>query len=161
MLDSLKKLSDASDPVPSDSQDRIGVYISTVESARGAEQVAALLAKGFSDKEYKVDFLVEDEAGWLIEDLRQYSPNIRVINLNESGSIHSFEPWFRFYAVLRLMLSMLRNWPYRRVQCPWRLIRLLQQKKPPVFALSSYVKANRPEAVISLLNMPFYFLKIF
>ena len=135
-------------------QDRIAVYIATVESARGAEQVAALLAKGFADKEHKVDFLVEDEAGWLIEDLRQYSPNIRVINLNEPGLIHSFEPWFRFYAMLRLMLGMFSSWPYRRVQCPLRLIRVMRQKKPPIFALSSYVKKNRPIGVISLLSMP-------
>lgn len=154
MIDSVNKLSDASDPAVSGSQDRIAVYIATVESARGGEQVAALLAKGFSDKEYKVDFLVEDEAGWLIEDLRLYSPNIRVINLNESGFMHSCEPWFRIYAVLRLMLGMLFNWPYRRVKCPLRLIRLLRQKKPPIFALSSYVKANHPQAVISLLTMP-------
>lgn len=154
MTDSGKKLSDTSGPAVSGSQGRIGVYISTVESARGAEQVAALLAKGFSDKEYKVDFLVEDEVGWLVEHLRQYSPNIRVINLNEPGFIHSFEPWFRSYAVLRLMLGVFSNWPYRRIQCPLRLVRALLRKKLPIFALSSYVKASRPDAVISLLNIP-------
>ena len=154
MIDSVNKLSDASEPAVSGSRGRIGIYISSVESARGAEQVAALLAKGFSDIEYKVDFLVEDEAGWLLEHLRQYSPNIRVINLNEPGSIHSFEPWFRRYAILRLILGMFFNWPHGRVLCPLRLVKVLRHKKPPIFALSSYVKASRPDAVISLLNMP-------
>ena len=130
----------------------VGIYIRAVKSARGAEQVAALLAKGFADRGYMVDFLVEDERGWLIEDLKRYNQNIRIRNLNKTGIGRVLERIFRIYAALKVLLSFFADWLDRSSLCNIRLARTILKKKFPLLALSTYVRKQRPSAVISLLN---------
>lgn len=127
----------------------MAIYINSVETARGAEQVAALLAKGFADKGYQVDFLVEDLEGWLIDDLRRHSPGILVHNLQPDGGNGLPDALFRAYVALKALFFWRMSW-----HCSLQLARVIIKKKPPLLALTRYQRRRRPAAVISLLNSP-------
>jgi len=58
---------------------RFGVYIRSVESARGAERVAINVARGLAERSHQVDFLTEESGAWLIDDLRAVAPTARVL----------------------------------------------------------------------------------
>lgn len=134
---------------------RVAIYINSVATARGAEQVAALLAKGFADKGYQVDFLVENVAGWLIDDLRRHSPGIQVHNLEPDGGEGLSDILFRVYATAKALFSRGMGW-----HCRLQLARVIIKKKPPLLALIRYQRGHRPAAVISLLNAPNIFLML-
>lgn len=131
---------------------RIAIYIRSVKTARGAEQVAALLAKGFADRAYVVDFLVEEAQGWLIDELESYSENINIVRIGNEGLKRRLEPIFSVYYALKVLLTF----PVDRVVrgCTIRLASNALRKKFPLNSLISYVKSEKPMAVISLLNRP-------
>jgi glycosyltransferase involved in cell wall biosynthesis len=130
----------------------LAIYIRSIKSARGAEQVAALLAKGLADRACRVDFLVEDEQGWLVDELRSYSPNIAIRNLVVDPTIAAHEAIYRVYVALRMLLPFTGRWPHQRLRCRFRCAHMLLRKKFPVLALRRYIKGSRPEAVIAHLN---------
>lgn len=148
-MESDRRQADADTVSPVAANNRVAIYIDSVVTARGAEQVAALLAKGFADKGYQVDFLVEEVAGWLIDDLRRHSPSILVHNLEPDGGKGLSDSLFRVYAVAKALVSRGMSW-----QCRRRLASVILKKKPPLLALIRYQRGHRPAAVISLLNAP-------
>ena len=75
-----------------------------MRTARGAEQVSANVARGLADLGHQVDFLVEDEQGWVLDKLRKH-PNISVINLRSDGASGLMHRWYQL-KVLLLSLAM-------------------------------------------------------
>lgn len=148
-MDSARRQVGADTVSPVAANNRVAIYINSVVTARGAEQVAALLAKGFSEKGYQVDFLVEDVAGWLIDDLRHHSPSILVHNLVPDGGKGLSDSLFRVYIAAKALFSRGMSW-----HCRLQLAHVIIKKKPPLLALSQYQSRYRPAAVISLLNDP-------
>lgn len=137
---------------------RLGIYLRTIETARGAEQVTAILAKRLADRGHSVDFLVERVAGSLLEELDSYSDRIQVVGLRSQR----VPPWLEGIHQLRALARNLIAGPASleglSESCTWPLLRTVLREKPTIFALHSYVKRRRPDAVISFLNYPNVFL---
>jgi glycosyltransferase involved in cell wall biosynthesis len=130
---------------------RLAIYIRSVRSARGAEQVSANVARGLADLGYQVDFLVEDDQGWVLDNLRQHA-NISVIDLRDAASNRFMHRWYQLRVLLCSMLmrgpaatAVDRSWPRL-------LLRLLSKNDPPVFSLCRYLAAQRPTSILSYLN---------
>ena len=61
-------------------------------------------ARGLADLGHQVDFLVEDEQGWVLDKLRKH-PNISVINLRSDGASGLMHRWYQL-KVLLLSLAL-------------------------------------------------------
>lgn len=130
---------------------RLAVYIRSVRTARGAEQVSANVARGLADMGYQVDFLVEDDQGWLLDKLRAH-PNISVIELRNAAGNRFMHRGYQLLALLRsLLMRSERAMPADR-GWPRLLLRLLSKNDPPVFALCRYLASRRPASILSYLN---------
>jgi glycosyltransferase involved in cell wall biosynthesis len=130
---------------------RLAIYIRSVRTARGAEQVSANVARGLAELGYQVDFLVEDEQGWVLDKLRR-QPNVCVINLRDAASNRFMHRWYQLQVLLRSLfmhgpaaVRADRRWPRQ-------LLRLLTKNDPPVFSLCRYLTAKRPVSILSYLN---------
>lgn len=131
---------------------RIGVYIRTVESARGAEYAAVNVAKGLADRGHEVDFLVEDEEGWLLDELAAHAPPIRIVNLRAGsaplrGRLAQAAALARAFVPTPHALHGARGWALP-------LLRVVSDDDPPLLALQRYLRSQRPAAVISFLSYP-------
>jgi glycosyltransferase involved in cell wall biosynthesis len=128
------------------------IYIRSIQSARGAERVAVNLASGLSARGHQIDFLVEEESGWLLDELRAESPNIRVINLRDPTTSRLWQRLLQACCFAVMMADNVR----RREQdwCTRPIFDLLFMDDAPIAALMRYVKAAKPRAVLSLLNYP-------
>ncbi len=133
---------------------RLAIYIRTIESARGAEQVVANIVKGLAQKGHLVDLLVEEDRGWLIDSLRSKSNNISIINLRPFYSSGLFHFSFLFVTVLRNLITYPFTMLHRGNHCLIPLIRTIIKEKPPIHSLYGYIHQNRPDAIMSFLNYP-------
>jgi glycosyltransferase involved in cell wall biosynthesis len=131
---------------------RLALYIRSIESARGAERVAVNLASGLSARGHDIDLLVEEESGWLMEELRAEARGVRIVNL-------------RYPAVSRLSQRVLQACSFvimmadnvRRREKDWcirPIFDLLFRDDAPIGALLRYFREAKPAAVLSLLNYP-------
>jgi len=130
---------------------RLAIYIRSVSTARGAEQVSANVARGLADLGYQVDFLVEDGQGWVLDKLRRHA-NISVINLRDGASGRFRHRWYQLKV---LLLSLVRRAPPAAgPDSSWlrQLLRLISKNDPPVFSLCRYLKSKRPASMLSYLN---------
>jgi len=133
---------------------RFGVYIRSVESARGAERVAINVARGLAERSHQVDFLTEESGAWLIDDLRARHSNIRIINLREDTG-HAFGGRLSQLAAFAMhLLSGGRALLSARDACVGPVARLLWRDSPPIGALRRYLCEAKPHAVLSFLNYP-------
>lgn len=130
---------------------RLAVYIRSVRTARGAEQVSANVARGLAELGYQVDFLVEDDQGWLLDKLHRHA-NICVIDLRDVARNRFIHRWYQLQVLLRSLLMRGpaatpadRSWPRL-------LLRLLSKNDPPVCGLCRYLAAQRPVSILSYLN---------
>lgn len=130
---------------------RLAVYIRSVRTARGAEQVSANVARGLAELGYQVDFLVEDDQGWLLDRLRRHA-NISVIDLRDAARNRFMHRWYQLLVLLRSLL--MRGPAARPTDGNWLrlLLRLLSKNDPPVFSLCRYLLAQRPVSILSYLN---------
>jgi glycosyltransferase involved in cell wall biosynthesis len=130
---------------------RLAIYIRSVRSARGAEQVSANVACGLADLGYQVDFLVEDDQGWVLDKLRRHA-KISVINLRDRGSSRFMSRWYQLRVLLRSLI--MRAPGAAPAESGWlrQLLRLLSKNDPPVLALCRYLKSKRPTSMLSYLN---------
>jgi len=130
---------------------RVAIYIRTIQSAQGTERVSANIATGLADRGHHVDFLVEDSAGWLVEQLDAH-PNIQVINLCAArGPVllaRGFQVWILLKNILSTPLALIGIGD----ACTARLVRLMGHNNPPVLALYRYLRDSRPVSVMSFLN---------
>jgi glycosyltransferase involved in cell wall biosynthesis len=114
--------------------------------------VAVNLANGLSARGHHIDFLVEEESGWLMEELRAGSRNIRIVNLRRTSTSR---PWQRFLQACSFALMMADNLRKRQTDwCVRPIFDLLFRDDAPVAALLGYIKTAKPGAIISLLNYP-------
>ena len=130
---------------------RLAIYIRSVKTARGAEQVSANVARGLADLGFEVDFLVEDSQGRVLDKLRGHA-GISVINLREQCAGRLLHRWFQLRVLLRSQ-TMRAPLP-ARADGGWlrQLLRLLSKNDPPVHALCRYLRSRRPVAILSYLN---------
>jgi glycosyltransferase involved in cell wall biosynthesis len=133
-------------------QTRIAIYIRSVKTARGAEQVSANVARGLADRGCRVDFLVEDAHGWVLDQLRDHH-NIAVIELRAER-----EPLAHYWYLLRAGLTSLlvprKPRLYRKLAWLRQMLRLIVKNDPPLHALCRYIDSARPVSIISYLNDP-------
>ena len=132
---------------------KIAIYIRSVTTARGAEQVSANIAIGLAARGHEVDFLVEEnKQGWIIDKLTA-SGNVSIVNLRAGSGGRLVHRLFQLAAIGRsLFLPAGAIRPDRR----WlrQLLRLVYKDDPPIYALHRYIKTHRPEAVLSYLSYP-------
>ncbi len=131
---------------------KLAIYIRTVETARGAEQVSVNVALGLADLEHEVDFLVEEEQGWLVKKLNKHK-NISVINLCNN----KYRLWNRIFQIVALLRSLfLSSHELVRPDRRWfgQISRLVVKDNPPIYALYCYIKSQQPTVVLSYLNYP-------
>lgn len=131
---------------------RLACYIRSIQSARGAERVAVHLASGLSARGYDIDFLVEEESGWFMQELRAQSVNIRVVNLRRPAMSRW---WQRLLQACSFAIMMADN--VRRREGDWcvrPIFDLLFRDDVPIAALLRYINTARPKAILSLLNYP-------
>ena len=130
---------------------KLAIYIRSVKTARGAERVSANVALGLADLGHEVDFLVEEEQGWLIDKLNEHK-NIFVINLRSNNGYRLRNRAFQIVALLRSLFLSSRESvrPDRR----WfgQISRLAVKDNPPIYALYRYIKFRQPAVVLSYLN---------
>jgi glycosyltransferase involved in cell wall biosynthesis len=130
---------------------RLAVYIRSVRTARGAEQVSANVARGLAELGHQVDFLVEDDQGWLLDKLRRHA-NISVIDLRDAASNRFMHRWYQLQVLLRSLLMRCPAVTHADRSWPRLLLRMLSKNDPPVFSLCRYLAAQRPVSILSYLN---------
>jgi glycosyltransferase involved in cell wall biosynthesis len=130
---------------------RYGIFIRSIESARGAEKVAATLASGLAARGHTIDFLVEDDRGWLIEDLRRNHPGVEVARLRNGPPDRRVDLGLGLCALAR---SLLLRSPGPSELCLGPLFDIVRKDRPPFAALRRYVLDRQPDAVLSFLNYP-------
>ncbi len=126
----------------------IALYLRSIASARGAEQAAAALARGLLAAGHRVDFLVEERSGWLLEDVA--ACGARVVELESSFPVRRF-------AQLRSLLDAVAHSSRADLHADaavGMLARVLVRDDPPIAALVRYVRSERPRGVISFLTYP-------
>ncbi|MBK8174911.1 MAG: glycosyltransferase [Rhodospirillales bacterium] len=133
---------------------RLAIYIRSVESARGAERVAANLARGLAARSHHVDFLIEEEGGWLTSELRAHHPTINVINLRQFGTRPVCEGLARAAVFARHLIAAPAALLRGRGGCIRPVARLLCNDAPPIASLRRYLIEARPQAILSFLNYP-------
>jgi glycosyltransferase involved in cell wall biosynthesis len=133
---------------------RLAIYIRSVESARGAERVAVNVARGLAERGHRVDFLVEEDGGWLLDELRSQHANVTIRNLRRDieWTLANRRSLARVFAqgVLSAPAALLRSGD----ACIGPVARLLWKDEPPIAALRRYIRSSRPQAILSLLNYP-------
>ena len=133
---------------------RFAIYIRTIRTALGAEQVSANVAKGLVEKGHIVDFLVEDREGQLIDELASFSGNLHVINLREGPQSALLNGAFRAWAVISNVLSIPSCLFGIGDSATSPVVRIMWKEKPPILSLVQYIKRGNPDAIISFLNYP-------
>ena len=130
---------------------KLAIYIRTIRSAQGTEQVSANIALGLAERGHHVDFLVEDSDGWLIEKLDAH-PNIDVVNLCGTRGPLLLHRGLQLWILLKNLLSS----PLALVgigdSCSARLLRMMTHEDPPILSLCRYIRHSRPASVMSFLN---------
>jgi len=132
---------------------KLAIYIRTIASAQGTERVTANIAKGLAACGHKVDFLVEDDSGWLIEELAA-DPNIRVINLAGQRVAFMLQRLFQLRIILANLVATPWHLPGTDNSVTRRLLRVMTHNNAPVLALLRYINTEQPASVLSFLNYP-------
>jgi glycosyltransferase involved in cell wall biosynthesis len=132
---------------------KIGIYLRSVASSRGAEQVAAAIARGLAARGHPVDLIVEDSGGWLLEELAAHVPPVGVVVL---GTFASGRLGHRMAQARAVASAFLRPSGWRRAGTAWvaPFLRVIRRDDPPLAALARYVSQARPDVLLSLLNYP-------
>jgi glycosyltransferase involved in cell wall biosynthesis len=131
---------------------RLALYIRSIQSARGAERVAVNLAAGLSARGHDIDLLVEEESGWLMEELRAEARGIRIINLRTPAVSRLSRRLLQACSFAIMMADNVRR--REKDWCVRPIFDLLLRDDAPIAALLRYFRAAKPAAVLSLLNYP-------
>jgi glycosyltransferase involved in cell wall biosynthesis len=132
---------------------KVGIYIRSLASSRGAEQVAAAVARGLAERGHAVDLLLEEPGGWLVEELTAHDPPLRVVNLRASGVGRLSHRLAQGRATAAALFAP-SGW--RGASASWvaPLLRVVSGDDPPLAALADYAARTRPDAMLAFLNYP-------
>lgn len=132
---------------------KIAIYIRSLKTARGAERVSANVARGLADAGHRIDFIVEDMNGWLIDALGKHN-NITVINIRSLAGNKLLNRLFQMKVIFRSMFMQRRL--SEKPASGWmrQLFRFIVKENPPVYGITQYVESYRPGVVLSFLNYP-------
>ena len=132
---------------------RFSIYIRSLKTARGAEQVSANVARGLASAGHQIDFLVEEMDGWLIDALSQHK-NITVINIRAFSNNGATNRLFQAMAIFR-SLFLVRKFA-KKPGTGWlrQLFRFIGKENPPIYGIHKYIATSKPDAVLSFLNYP-------
>jgi glycosyltransferase involved in cell wall biosynthesis len=132
---------------------KVAIYLRSMESARGAEQAAAALAGGLARRGHDVTFLVEERAGFLLDDLAAGEPPVRVVDLHDAPVSALADRVLRLRALLRALVA---PGALRRAGTAWvaPTFRLVWGDEPPLAAIRGFVERERPDAFVAQLNYP-------
>ena len=135
-------------------QMRLAIYIRSVKTARGTERVVYNLAKGLAQLGHKVDFLVEDDRGWIIEDLQHQGGNLTVVPLWSSLPVRAANGFWKLLSVAKNLLAAPVLLRAGQDACVRPVLRVIARQRSPLFPLFRYIRRYRPDAVLSFLNYP-------
>jgi glycosyltransferase involved in cell wall biosynthesis len=132
---------------------KLAIYIRSLKTARGAEQVSANVARGLANRDHQIDFLVEDMDGWLIDVLSQHR-NISVTDIRSTGANKLINRFFQILVIFRSLV--LKRGLASQPDKDWfkQLLRFISKENPPVYELHKYVKSSKPDTILSFLNYP-------
>ena len=133
---------------------RLAIYARTLRSARGAERVIANTARGLAARGHRVDILLEDDDGWLIDELRRADSGVKVWTLKEAWPVMALSLLLAAYVNLTNLLSAALSLQSPRSAASVPLLRMSWRNRPPLFSLLRYVRREGPEVVVSFLNYP-------
>ncbi len=127
---------------------RFALYLRSVRTGQGAEQVACILAAGLAAKGHAIDFLIEDPEGALLDSLPE---NVSIVHLTASKTE-------RLRDTITLWASFIRNCLAApgsgRLEFLTALGRFLFGRRPPLRALRRYIARQQPVAILGMLNHP-------
>lgn len=112
------------------------------------------VARGLALRGHAIDFLVEETEGWLLDHLMAAGKAVRIIDLRANSDVPLSH---RVYQAGAFAIALLTT-PSKRFRsgANWirPLIRMIMKDDPAIWALTRYIRQNRPDAVISFLNYP-------
>lgn len=132
---------------------KLALYIRSVRTSRGAEQVVVAVARGLAARGHTVDLVVEERSGWLLEECAAHEPRVNVVDL--AGATDGWLP--RRLAQSRALADVLvasGAWPGAGTDFVAPLLRLLRRDDPPLDALLRYADVARPDAIVASLSYP-------
>jgi glycosyltransferase involved in cell wall biosynthesis len=132
----------------------VAIYMRSLKSARGAERVAANLARGLASRQHQVDFLVEEDGAWLLDELRANCPGVRIVNLRDAAPAGMVDRGWLLRTFAWALWTAPAVWLSGGDGCLKPLAMLLYKDRPPLRALIAYMKAAKPHAALSFLNYP-------
>jgi len=132
---------------------RLGIYIRSVESARGAERVAINVARGLAVRGHQVDFLVEESGDWLRRELGGEASNVCVVDLRKNSHDGIADRLLQVRTFFTYLLSAPKTLLTHGDACLGPVAALLFKDAPPLAAIRRYLK-SQPDAVLSFLNYP-------
>jgi glycosyltransferase involved in cell wall biosynthesis len=129
---------------------RLAFYIHSLSSGLGAEKVVVNVVSGLSARGHEIDLLVEETDG---EILARLPAGVRVIDL--VGDAHPVaDPLYRFVSLAINFVRRTKPDPCGDVSFRVALARFLYKRRPPLYALTRYLRRRRPQAIVSFLNYP-------
>lgn len=133
---------------------RFGIYMRSLASARGAEQVAFRLALGLAERGHGVDVLLEETSGLLAQRLAEQGGGIRVVDITRDQPLRLRRLFSQLRAVGRSLLGPRLPEGESVASCLGDLFAVAVRNDRPIAGLRNYVERVRPVAVLSLLNYP-------
>ncbi|QLH38893.1 MAG: glycosyltransferase [Defluviicoccus sp.] len=107
---------------------------------------------GLSARGHDIALLLEDQRGWLIDELRSSCPEATIVNLRASDVSWLSQRLYQARAFVSMMIdnaiTASRDW------CIRPLFDLIFSDNAPIAALCQYIKAQQPDVIISFLNSP-------
>lgn len=132
---------------------KLALYVRSIRSARGAERTIATVAAGLAQRGHRVELLLEEAEGVLLEPLAQ--AGVRVVPLRP---VHAAGLPGRLAERGWQVLALARTLPGALRAAGWRaadpLARLAIGDDPPLRALRAHLRRERPDAMLSFLNYP-------
>lgn len=122
--------------------------------SRGAERVVSTVARGLVGRGHRVELLLEEVKGSLVEELLRSDSGVRVRSLQEGWWAATLSALAGAYVNLANLLAALLSLTEPGKAAAWSLFRMTWRDRPPLFSLAHYVWTEKPDVVLSFLNYP-------
>ncbi len=125
---------------------RIALYIRSVASGRGAERAIINVCQGLASRGHQVELIVDRDEGWLLDQLREREPGVRIIVLKTSH-LDVLSAREALVVAVRQLSVHPRGWRGIAAAILYAIAHRL-----PVRPLRLYLERSRPEVLFSFLN---------